>query len=1211
MILNINGVETTIVADDSSYRHRAIMGENSLTLTFALPGYLDIPVGSFCTFQGETYTLTEPQNFKKNNTRNFEYTLILDSAQSQLDKYKFRDTGSNRLKFSLTARPQEHLKMLVDNLNLRDSGWTVGSYTDAAEKSLSFNHNYCSDAMRMMAEAFETDWEVTGKTINLRKVEYNKTTPLALSYGRGNGFKPGVGRTNRDSSRPAEILFVQGGSRNIDPSKYGTSELLLPKNQQHSYEGRIYQSDTQGLSIRRADKALKSMEEDSLDLSNIYPSRVGVVSSTVAVNVDDHFYDFIDSSIPEALNFKSCLIAGETMTVIFQTGMLAGKELETSYDHATRRFALVPQEIDGVTMPDELFKPVAGDKYAVFGIQLPDAYVCDNATKTGGSWDMMKQACKYLYENEDPRFSFTGELDGIWAKAHWLNVAGKIKLGGYVSFTDAQFQTSAVLIRIIGIKDYINNPYKPQLELSNVTVGQTVASDLAKLETTEVVVERLHKDAIQFTKRRYRDAKETIQLLSNSLLNYSGSISPIAVHTMQMLVGDESLQFRFVNNKVNPATVAHQIGYNNTAKLLSAEAGILQHMSLGIASISSSHAASEYKFWDMTPFVSPFLADPTAYYLYAKVSKAATTTGEFLLSPVAIAIEDVPGYYHLLTGILNSEQDGERSFVTLYGFTEILPGRITTDRLVSADGLNFLDFINNAFHVGNANTYLDWNSRGDGKLRIKGTLLQSESGAEAMPGVFRGAYLADVTYYEGDEVTYVGSTYRFTSASAGSGFLPTDQSHWITVAAAGTNGTNGTNGDSVKGDPGSDGAYFEYIYAKNGSTTAAPALVTTNTAPAGWTTAMPDLVSFEYLWVSSTKKTAAGALLQNWGTPVRVSGKDGINGPPGSSGAAMAYAGVYDNAKTYNGSNLRVDAVKYDGIYYLARTDAGTFSGVLPTDPSKWNPIGAQFEQVATNLLLAEQANIADWIVKSGKITSQNNLSDGVTPKAILDGENGGMTLKSEVTTYSPTGGRENIIQTIDLDSDSAKLEARSSNNEVAYISSQGIFANRAGVEVLSATTGMQIKAAVGALGFGNLEKDAYGLDNAAICGVYGYSSNSYKPSDNAAPSWGGMFYKLLVSGLYLRTMSAANTSLYLDELSTYISCYNTQTLYIFLPSAPQKGQVILIQRMYSSLITVFGNGYDITVPGVVDRANVGLGSGDKGMFVFNGGYWNYNYMPR
>lgn len=64
------------------------------------------------------------------------------------------------------------------------------------------------------------------------------------------------------------------------------------------------------------------------------------------------------------------------------------------------------------------------------------------------------------------------------------------------------------------------------------------------------------------------------------------------------------------------------------------------------------------------------------------------------LSPKAIGMDDVAGFYHLLVGLLNSEYDGERSFVTLYGFTEILPGRITTDKIVSADGTTYFDLAN-------------------------------------------------------------------------------------------------------------------------------------------------------------------------------------------------------------------------------------------------------------------------------------------------------------------------------------------------------------------------------------------------------------------------------------------------------------------------------------------------------------------------------------
>lgn len=65
------------------------------------------------------------------------------------------------------------------------------------------------------------------------------------------------------------------------------------------------------------------------------------------------------------------------------------------------------------------------------------------------------------------------------------------------------------------------------------------------------------------------------------------------------------------------------------------------------------------------------------------------------MSETAIALEQIDGYYHLLVGILNSENNGERSFATLYGFTEILPGRITTDKIVSSDGKTYFDLVAN------------------------------------------------------------------------------------------------------------------------------------------------------------------------------------------------------------------------------------------------------------------------------------------------------------------------------------------------------------------------------------------------------------------------------------------------------------------------------------------------------------------------------------
>lgn len=731
-ILYNNTEVLDVQVDDNSYRYRAIKGDHNLTLYFSLAEHIEIPVGAYCVYENETYTLEKPESLTMKHSRYFEYTVVFDSPQAKAGKWKFRNPVDKRLKFPLTAKPIEHLQMFVDNMNLRDSGWTVGRCIDAPEKTISYNHAYCIDALSQMADEWETEYEFVGKQVSLWKIEYNKDNPLPLSYGKGNGFKPGIGRSNYEDSTPIEILYTQGGTQNINASKYGCSELLLPKNQTIRFDGehfedepgfdnsqaRTYQTDAEGLSIRRADKALFSQAEDSLDCSEIYPSRVGTISNVTEVDASKNFYDISDSSIPESLNFEECLIEGETLTIIPQTGMLAGKEFEVKYIHdaidgkAARRFEIVPQEIDGMTMPGGVYIPREGDTYAVFHCMLPDSYICDNETKTGASWEMCREAVNYLYDNEEQKFTFTGELDGIWAKKDWLNIGGRIKLGGFIQFSDERFQPEGVLVRIIGIKDYINNPHSPEIELSNSTVGRTVSSDLQKIESNEVVMDTLHKEALQFTKRRYRDAQETIEMLGNALLdNFSNSINPIAVQTMAMLVGDKSLQFEFVNSMTNPTPVAHNVTYNQAKKVLSIPSGIIQHYTLGIDTISSNHATNEYMFWSLPAFTTPTMTDGTKkYYLYAKVSRTAQS-GTFYISEQAIALESVDGFYHLLMGILNSEYDGERSYVSLYGFTEVLPGQIRTNKILSSDGRTYFDLL-----LGEIGGNIKFNST-DGSLK--------------------------------------------------------------------------------------------------------------------------------------------------------------------------------------------------------------------------------------------------------------------------------------------------------------------------------------------------------------------------------------------------------------------------------------------------------------------------------------------------------------
>lgn len=1526
-----------IEVDDNSYRHRVIMGEHSLTLYYSLPEHVELPVGSYCEFQGETFTLERPEAFKMKHSRYFEYTVTMEAPEAKAKIWKFRNTVDGRLKFSLTAKPVEHLQMFVDNMNRRDKGWTVGDCIDGVEQCINYDHAFCLDALKQQASEFKTEYEFKGKRVSLKKVEYNKTYPLPLSYGRGNGFKSGVGRTNTGEQPPVEILYVQGGTDNLDPSKYGASELRLPKSQQLGFDGehfdtedgfnqdssRLYITDEDGLSIRRYDKQLASLAEDSLDCSSISPKRVGEVSKVITVDAETNFYDFTDTTIPETLNFEDYLIEGETMTVIFQTGMLAGREFEVKYYHKAktvrgvkkeaRRFELVPQEIDGQTMPNETFKPREGDKYAVFNCMMPDAYICDNKTKTGASWDMFREAVKYLFDNEDTKLTFTGELDGIWAKKDWLNIGGRIVLGGFIRFTDPRFQPDPVLVRITGIKDYINKPYSPVIELSNTTVSGGVSSTLKELQSQEVLIEDNQRAALQFTKRRFRDARETIAMLEASLLeNFTGSISPIAVQTMSLLVGDESLQFRFVSSRTNPVQVAHAITWDNEQKQLTAEAGIIQHMTLGISSLSSSHDTSEYRFWDVEEYMSGRIEEgEKKFYLYAKVSETGQT-GSFLLSETAIKMGQVSGFYHLLVGVLNSEYDGERSFVTLYGFTEVLPGRVTTDRVVSGDGQSYFDMIANALKLGNK---LSFNTQGDGLLRLRGTLVQNEGGDESYIGCYRGVWNAAYVYYNGDEVTFTAngltSTYRYVYATPSRGVVPTNPTYWQILAEgqkgdkgddgadgidglspntaykstvfkrsntapttptggsyanpvptgwsdgvpsgeeklwastrifssdgldpqqaswttprqmtdtadfdvefssvdnpsapsghpntnsqwtntaskatiwmatavknngvwgawqisrikgekgedgtsikikgtvssvsdlptppadpsdcyivgqnlyvwdgdswvnagqfkgdkgdSGADGLDGVNAyvhikyaksltegdwsdnngetpdkyigiycdslptdsmtwskyswskwkgddgfgyeyiykrttsssapstptttsqsddyvpsgwtddpsgvnatykyewlcyrkkvdgvwgkfigsaannavaalwakygtDGADGSDGSDGAdapYYEIRYAKNGSTTSAPSLTKTALNPSGWTTTQPTVSTGYYLWMTIAKKSADGStLIEQWSTPIRITPYDGTDGKDGKSYApVMVYRGVYSASKTYYGNANRLDCVKSGDTYYIARIDAGTFSNVAPPNTNKWNSFGASFESVATNLLLAENANIGDWFMSGGKIVSTLSSGDIIE----LDAKNNRIYIKSA------TSGGDYAVETglgskIELNAATGIIEARSngSTSAVSYMSPSGIFANRAGTRCVSATTGCDQRAAMCALGFGNLAKDEIidTGDTNLIAGVYGYASNS-----STAAAYGGYFYNLKANGLTLgikKIFEKTTATTYLTDAQTLCVGLSSVKQNVYLPASDKQGQTIILKQLWTGYMRVY-----------------------------------------
>ena len=158
---------------------------------------------------------------------------------------------------------------------------------------------------------------------------------------------------------------------------------------------------------------------------------------------------------------------------------------------------------------------------------------------------------------------------------------------------------------------------------------------------------------------------------------------------------------------------------------------------------------------------------------------------------------------------------------------------------------------------------------------------------------------------------------------------------------------------------------------------------------------------------NAVKNGAGTKLLSSWSTPVRMTPQDGRDGDDGKS-PALVFRGTYSNSKTYYGNENRVDCVIHGSTYYITRVDApdgvGGFSNIIPTNTNYWCQFGSSFESVATGLLLAENANIANLIFRNQRLESVAQTA-GV-PNFFIDGLKNIASFASGKVVFDGTGAR-------------------------------------------------------------------------------------------------------------------------------------------------------------------------------------------------------------
>lgn len=1303
----------------SAVHEKNLMGDDTVKLQVVSSQLLNFGKGDYMILDGEEYSIRTQVSRELIASNYYVYDITLYGVMYELMKSLYRNTDaqgrSTKSTFDLTYSLKDFAKVIIYNMNRDYPGkWSLDETNcpDTEPVTINFANQNCLQVLQTLCkeENFNVDFRITQsngvRTIHIGSFGSVINPPGGESYfewGKGNGIYD-LKEEKVDDQAIKTRLWVEGGTTNIKSGYRNYSDRLqlpyprrLNNNRHVLRNGTVVQARSQTIGIS-SDSNRYHEDEDLADeigsdeeyksYDEIYPKRTGSVTSLVSGDE----CSFIDSSMDFDLNAKDqttgetlYLIASTSAKITFISGKLAGTEFELKkYDHTSKKFTLIPYTDErGQRFPtsgsSSAFPIATGDKYKITDINMPDSVVA-NAEE-----DLWYESIQDFNDMKQPRVKYTLTLDRMYLIQNTSGSEVVFHVGDYVPLKDSRFGVQKN-IRITKVSRNILLAQDYSITLSDTTTISVAAQTVIDVIEHDAIIEANRLRNLTKARKAWRTTEE----LRNMVYDTDGyfdpeNIRPNSIDTNMLTVGSKSQQFILIYVLFEP-------NYQGNKNVFKASSGTLCHLTID---------ENQNRTWGLNALQAT-LGDSGGYYVFAKCSKSGNTA-TWLVTQTQYKVENDsdPNNYYFQVGMLSSNSEGFRDFVTTYGYTRINGNTITTGKIVTSDGECYLDLDGNKFRIGDASSSVDWNVTAQSQITLKNVLLRSQSGDTVPIGVYRGVYNNAYTYYKGDEVSYTSSgetcTYRYINNTPGSGHAPTNTTYWSVVAngkqgAAGKDGLqfslittpgyyekdgnlvdsyiqvelkeiiNGSmvdrawnhentgfdtypyslrwyaidkDGDRVfpatggqyywsqnyvgngrgsnqciydekTGDnawkvlkinypsvvmgsstsnvyglrlevvdesgkiyvsdtvsvskKGNVGDYFEYRYAVNGSTSQAPSYTPGSRNPgSSWSTTIPTVGSLQYLWMIIAKVSGADeTLLQNWSTPVRVTPQDGA---PGKS-PALVYRGVFDQSKTYYGNDNRVDAVKYGGVYYVARIDAGTINPGS-WDSSKWNNFGAQFDSIATDLLLAENASIGDWIFYNGHIYSASK-------KLVLNGSDGEIVATTNDGSPYKEGDYGARIQ-ISAKNGILAIDAVNppsyAQNAAAYMAPTGIFANFSATCATAAYTGKKHYGAIVALGNGNKDIDeVLGFYNTLIAGIYGTAQNS-----GTAPAFGGYFEKLCAAGLNLLKVDVgeSTSAQYLGDLATLVigMCSSTRTVY--LPGNPQRGQVIFFKQWQGGTMRV------------------------------------------
>ena len=834
---------------------KSLMGVDTVTLSILTREILSFDKGDRITVKGENYYIRTKVNRELTSDGYFKYDAIFYGVLYDLMKTAYRDMdasgNSTTSTFDLVYDLKEYIRVLINNVNHDYPGWWTFDETGCPDKNpipLQFSCNNCLEVLQQVCQNFKVDFRITQSTVNnttMRTIKIGSfgsviTPPDGSSYfewGRGKGLYS-LKENKVDDKAIKTRLWVEGGTSNL-PTGYRdyAMRLQLPlrrknRNEHTLSDGTVIAADSEYIGIDNEnaryieDTALSQtlgVDADSVLYDEIVPTRTGEVTAVYTSGENPDYLSFADSSMD--FNLNEHLVDNVSAKVTFITGKLAGQTLEISkYDHATKKFTLIPyQDSRGLTIPTEnsnAFRIEVNNKYKLTDIAMPQAII-DNAEE-----ELWYAGYDDLCKLKQARVQYTMELNRMKLLDDMPTDSDTVlfKPGDYVPIKDTRFGVQKN-IRIQKVERNLLLRHDYHLTISDTATVDVITQSVVDTQNHEVII--INNQLRDLTKKRR--GWRTTEELRNMVFDTDGyfdtdNFKANSIDTNMLTVGSKSQQFVLSGVVIQP-------NYGGNANRIVISAGSLVHLTIN---------ENSARLWNLTASDTT-MGNATGYYLYARCAKSGDN-GIWLVTQTRYQADPGGDYYYFLVGIIGSAYDASgghtayRDFTTTYGFTRINGNTITTGKIVTDDGYNYLDLDSAKFRIGDANSSMDYNVTAQNQLTMRNVKLMSgtaENPVFSDIGVYRGVYNSSYIYYKGDEVAYTTSgytaTYRYINNTPSSGYAPTNTTYWSVVAK----GKDGSPGDpGTPGAPGDNGDSIMHFYRWAATKPAKPTGV--STSPAGW-----------------------------------------------------------------------------------------------------------------------------------------------------------------------------------------------------------------------------------------------------------------------------------------------------------------------------------------------------------------------------------------